>query len=153
MPRSALAVLLVAAACSGKSKSSPPTPAATSCPEPVTATITRTYPAGTLGPCNATRDDGKDVYEVTVTLPDGTIEVELSPDGVITETEQVVTALPDAVATAFAAKYPGETATRIERHTQPGKSDTFEVRFGAKEATFTDAGNFVREEKADADRD
>ena len=154
MTRFLLASVLVIAACGGKAKSSSSaTPEATSCPASVTATVTRTYPSGKLGPCEAEHEDGKDIYEVKVTLPDGDIEVELSPDGVITQTEQVVAAMPDPVAKAFTAKYPGETVSRVERHTHPGKGDTFEVKFGAKEATFTEAGEFVEEEAGDGDKD
>jgi hypothetical protein len=149
-----LYLLVVAASCGGKSTTSSAMAVATTCPEPVTATVSKTYPTGTLGPCRSTRDDGKDVYEVSVTVPDGApIEVELSVDGVITETEQVVLAMPDPVAAGFAAKYPGATASRIERQTEPGKSDTFELRVGDKDATFTAAGEFVAEQKADAGND
>lgn len=155
MTRFLLASVLLAAACGGhaKSPSSPASPEATSCPASVTATVTRTYPDGKLGPCEAEHEDGKDIYEVKVTLPSGDLEVELSTEGVITQTEQVVPTMPEPVAKAFAAKYPGEQVSRVERHTRPGKADTFEVRFGAKEATFTDAGEFVEEEAGDDDKD
>ena len=157
MTRLALASLitssLVAAACGGKATSNSSTPVATTCPASVTATVSKTYPDGKLGACHSEHEDGKDIYEVMVTAPSGEIEVELSTDGVITQTEQVVTAMPDPVAKAFAAKYPGEQVSRIERITHPGKGDTFEVKFGAKEATFTDAGEFVEEEAGDADKD
>lgn len=157
MNRLVLASLLVASACGGTAKStasSSATPAATTCPASVTATVARTYPDGTLGDCHSEHEDGKDFYEVAVTTPDGAaIEVELSTAGVITQTEQVVAAMPEPVATAFAAKYPGATPSRVERHTHPGKADTFEVRFGGREATFTASGDFVEEEASDGDKD
>src|SRR5438105_2253686 len=132
MTRLALVTLLVAA-CGGKAKSnsgSQATPAATSCPASVTATVARTYPESKLGDCHSEHEDGKDIYEVALTMPDGApVEVELSTAGVITQTEQVVAAMPDAVAKAFAAKYPGETPSRVERITRPGKGDTFEMKF------------------------
>lgn len=143
-------LLALATACGGKAATSSATPVATTCPAPVTATVSKTYPSGTLGPCRSDRDDGEDVYEVEVTVPDGApIEVELSVDGVITETEQVVVAMPAPVAAAFAAKYPGQTVSRIEHHTQPGKPDAFEIRFGDTDATFTASGELVAEERVD----
>jgi len=149
-PGRSICLLVLAAACGGKAATSSATPVATTCPAPVTATVSKTYPTGTLGPCRSERDGGKDVYEVTVTVPGSEpIEVELSVDGVITGTEQVVLVMPEPVAAAFAAKYPGQTVSRIEHQTEPGKPDTFEVRFGDTDATFTASGDFVSEERVD----
>jgi hypothetical protein len=134
------------AACGGKSH-----PAATAsknaCPDAVTAAVTKAYPDAKQSPCEAEHEDGKDVFEIKIAKADGSkAEVELTADGTITGIEEVVPSMPDAVQKAFAAKYPGATAMRIEKVTIPGKPAMYELKLEGKEATFTETGDFVEEE-------
>lgn len=95
-----------------------------------------------------------DVYEIKLTKADGSVaEVELKADGTLLATEEIVATMPDAVAKGFAAKYPGATAMRVEKITQTGKGVQYEIKFSGKEATFSEAGDFVEEEKADGEDD
>ena len=157
-----LTPILFAAACGG-SHPSPTTAAAgagAGCPPAVPAAVTQAYPDATQQGCKAEHEDGKDIFEVKLTKADGTrAELDVSPDGTILQTEEVVpaTGMPDAVASAFAAKYPGAQASRVERVTVPGKPVTFEIAFvvgdARKEATFSETGDLVEEEAGEADED
>lgn len=146
-------MVLVLGACG--SSSHPTTSARNStCPDAVLAAVTRAFPDAKQAPCEAEHEDGKDVFEVKIAKADGSnAELELSADGTINEIEEVVTAMPDAVAKAFAAKYPGATASRIEKVTPTGKPAVYELKLENKEATFTETGEFVEEEGAEGDED
>ena len=152
--RTILVVCLVAG-CGGKTS----TPATTSesaggCPPAVPAAVTKAFPDAKQGPCEGENEDGQQIYEIKLTRADGSkAEVELTADGTLVATEEVVAAMPDAVAKAFAAKYPGATASRVEKITMPGKGTQYEIKFTGKEATFSEAGDFVEEEKADGEKD
>lgn len=152
MPIRTILAFCFLAACGGKNPKPATTAAAEGCPQPVPAAVTKAFPDATQGPCESETEDGTTIFEIKIKKSDGTsAEIELSPDGTIIATEEVVAAMPDGVAKAFAAKYPGATASRIEKITSPGKPATFEVKFGGKEATFSETGDFVEEEKGEAD--
>lgn len=129
------------------------------CPDAVPAAVTKAFPDAKQSPCEAEHEDGKDVFEIKVTKADGSnAELELTADGTITAMEEIVTTMPDAVAKAFAAKYPGATASRIEKVTPTGKPALYELKLDNKEATFTETGEFVEEEgpegaEGDEDKD
>src|SRR5205823_4435346 len=82
-------------------------------------------------------EDGKAQYEVKVAAPDGRkLEIDVSPEGALLQTEEpvAVNTVPQAVRVAFAAKFPGKTATRAEKQTSADGTVTFELAFadGAK---------------------
>ena len=145
---------LILGACGGKPAAHPPAHAAAGgCPPAIAAAVTKAFPDGTQRSCEGEHEDGMDIFEVKLAKADGgTAEIEVSPEGTILQVEEVIAAatLPDPVAKAFAAKYPGVTATRVERVTRPEKGTSFEIKFPGKEATFSDAGAFVEEEAAGA---
>ncbi len=152
MLKRALLGFVVLAACGGKHRAPNAAVASEGCPAAVPAAVTRAYPGATQGPCSGEHEDGMDLYEVTITRADGTTaELELSADGAILATEEAVAVMPDPVAKAFAAKYPGAAATKIERITSPGKPAVFEIAFAGKQATFSETGDFVEEEHAEGD--
>ncbi len=149
--RTLLAVFLLAA-CGSKQSTTTTVSAGGGCPPAVPAAVTKTYPGATQSACATEHEDGMDIFEIKIKKIDGSsAEVELSADGTILATEEVVPAMPDAVAKAFAAKYPGAEARRVERITKPGKPMQFEIKFAGKEATFSETGDFVEEEHDEAD--
>lgn len=155
MPTRFLLGALLLAACGGSPKT-PATAASGGCPPAVTAAVTKAHPDATQTGCESEHEDGKDIFEVKIAMTDGTkAELEVSPDGSILAMEEVVptSALPKAVADAFAAKYPGATAERVERITPTGKAVMFEIKFSGKEAAFSDSGAFIEEEHDEADKD
>ena len=149
--RTILALALVAA-CGGHHPKSNSTAAAGGCPANISAAVTKQFPDAKQESCKSEHEDGKDIFEVKLSTG---AEVELSPDGMITAVEEVVptASLPEAVTKAFAAKYPGAQVARAEKITTPGKPATYEVKFGGKEAAFSETGEFLEEEGADGDKD
>jgi hypothetical protein len=125
----------------------------TSCPSAVKTAIDKAFAKSSIGSCKAEREDGHDQFEVKLTKADGTkVEVDVSPDGKILETEEKidVAKVPAPVVKAFAAKYPKAKAERAEKQTSSKGAVTYELAFtsesGRKEATFTEGGKFVEEE-------
>lgn len=156
MPTRFLLASVLLAACGGSPKTPATAAAGGGCPPAVTAAVTKAHPDATVTNCKGEHEDGKDIFEAKLTMKDGTkAELELSPDGGILAMEEVVpaTAMPKAVADAFAAKYPGATAERVERITPTGKQVMFEIAFAGKEASFSDTGAFIEEEHGDGDKD
>jgi hypothetical protein len=148
------AVLL--AACGGSPRPPATVASAGGCPPSIGAAVAKAYPDATQKACEAEHEDGKDIYEAKIVKADGsTAELELAMDGAILAIEEVVpaSALPKAVADAFAAKYPGAQAERVERVTPTGKAPTFEIAFAGNEASFSEAGAFLEEEHGDGDSD
>ena len=82
----------------------------------------------------------------------GKVEVDVGPDGKILQIEEAigVDKLPAAVLKAFAAKYPKAKVDTAEKQTPASGTPSYELAFasgaGRKEATFTEAGQFVEEE-------
>jgi len=150
MPTRSLLALCLLAACGGHPKA--PATTASTCPPSVSAAVTRAYPTSAQQGCKAEHEDGKDIFEVKIKNADGAIvELDVAPDGTILQAEEVVPAasLPEAVAKAFAAKYPGAQPARVERVTVTGKPAMFEIAFSGKAATFSETGDFVEEEQGD----
>src|ERR1700682_1436452 len=113
------------------------------CPAPVTAAITKAYPASTVTSCKKEVEKGTTQYEVKVTTKQGPkIEIDVAPDGKILQTEEKVNleAVPKAVMAAFTAKYKDAKATGAEKQTKANGSIQYELKFGAgkqkKEVTF-----------------
>lgn len=143
---------LLLTACGSPAKAPSTAASGGRCPPAVTTAVATAYPGQAQDACKAEHEKGKDIFEVAVTNGDGgKIEIDVSPDGTILQTEEVIStvALPAAVAKAFAAKYPGDQATRVEKIGIPNKPAMYELTFGDKEATFSDAGEFVEEEGGD----
>lgn len=125
-----------------------PAVAAPSCPTAVTDAIAKAFPKSKIDGCKAEKEHGHDQFEVRVTKADAKkAEVDVAPDGKILQVEEKVAPaeLPDAVKKAFAAKYPKAKAKRAEKQTA-GADISYEIAFGAKEATFKADGTFVEEE-------
>lgn len=142
MLRTTLAAILLVAT---------PAVAAPSCPTAVTDAIAKAFPKSKVDRCKAEKEHGHDQFEVRVTKSDAKkAEVDVAPDGKILQVEEKVAPaeLPAAVKKAFAAKYPKAKAERAERQTA-GSDVSYEIAFGAKEATFKADGTFVEEEAED----
>jgi hypothetical protein len=112
------------------------------CPKPVTDAIAKAYPKATVKRC---APEGAN-FEAKLANPE--LELDLAPDGKILATEEkiAVSALPDAVKKAFAARYPKAKAERAEKETTSDKKVSYEIAFGGKEATFAADGTFIEEE-------
>src|SRR5258706_3585284 len=120
---------------------------ASPCPPNVTEAALHAHAGAVANECKQETEDGKLLYEVKVTLKDGKrLELEVDPDGTILLTEERIelAAVPPAVMTAFAAKFPGAKATAAEKQTAANGNVTYELAFGAgatqKETTFTADG-------------
>ena len=127
---------------------------ASPCPTNVTDAAIHAHAGAVANECKQETEDGKLRYEVKITLKDGKrLELEVDPAGTILLTEEQVelAAVPPAVMTAFAAKYPGARATKAEKQTASDGSVTYELAFGAgaakKEAAFNADGTAVEESK------
>jgi hypothetical protein len=124
------------------------------CPTAVVSAVAKAYPDGTVSSCKHEVEDGHEQFEVKLTRKTGgMLELDVSPDGKILQTEEKVDLkdVPDAVMKAFAAKYPKAKATRAEREVQADGNTYYELGFvgdkGKKqEATFSTDGKFVEEE-------
>lgn len=127
--------------------------ATNTCPAPVTAAINKAYPASTVTSCKKEVEKGTTQYEVKVTTKQASkIEVDVTPDGKILQTEEKVSleAVPKAVMDGFTAKYKDAKATGAEKQTKADGSIQYELKFGAgkqkKEVTFSESGKFLEEE-------
>jgi hypothetical protein len=124
------------------------------CPAAVTSAVAKAYPDRSLASCKHEVEDGREQFEVRLTRKaGGLLELDVSPDGKILQTEEKVDLkdVPDAVMKAFAAKYPKAKATSAEREVHADGSTYFELGFvGDKgkrqEATFSIDGKLVEVE-------
>jgi Putative beta-lactamase-inhibitor-like, PepSY-like len=123
------------------------------CPEPVTAAINKAYPASTVTSCKKEVEKGTTLYEVKVTTKQASkVEVDVTPDGKIVQTEEKVSleAVPKAVMDGFTAKYKDAKATGAEKQIKADGSIQYELKFVAgkkkKEVTFSEGGKFLEEE-------
>ena len=133
--------------------SSAPAFAKDACPQAVADAVAKAQPAGKITSCKAETEDGKAQYEVKVASSDGRkLEIDVSPQGGILQTEEPVAldAVPQAVRDAFAAKFPGKSATRAEKQTSADGTVTYELAFASgtkrREVTFAADGKYVEEE-------
>jgi hypothetical protein len=122
------------------------------CPEAVTQSVIRELPGATIRSCKAEKEEGHDQFEVKLEQGGLKIEVDVTPDGRVLQTETIIalTEVPANVMAAFSAKYPGAKSTRAEKQVRTGKGTFYEIKFDAqpkaKEATFSEDGAFVGEE-------
>jgi hypothetical protein len=113
----------------------------------VTAAVLKAHAGAVVDRCKAETEYGKLKYEVEI-IPKGgkRLELEVDPAGTILLTEESVelAAVPPAVVTAFAAKFPGVRATKAVKQTDADGNVSYELAFGAgaaeKDATFTADG-------------
>ena len=126
---------------------------AADCPSAVTAAALEAHAGATVASCKPEREDGKTHYEVKLTTYHRQeIELDISPDGdiLVTEADVELGEVPQAVMTAFHAKYAGVKPRRAEKQIASDGKVTYELKLagGAKkrEATFTAEGDFVEEE-------
>jgi hypothetical protein len=156
MPMRSILATILLAACGGGAKA-PVTPTAGwACPPSISAAVTREHPDATQKGCKVAHENGTEIYEASIVMRDGSPrELELSLDGAILAVEESVspTALPRAVAEAFAARYPDAQPQRVERVTPRGRPPIYEIAFGGHEATFSDTGAFIEEEQGGGDKD
>jgi hypothetical protein len=113
---------------------------------PVKQAIDKAFPKTPIAQCRAVTEHGHAQYEVKLT--GGTIDVDVTPDGriVVVEEKIAVDKVPAVVMAAFAARYPNKKVVAAEKQTATKGGVTYELAFGHREATFTDAGKFVGEE-------
>ena len=130
-----------------------PAPPAAGCPDTVKSAIAQAFPKSTISKCKAEREHGHDQFEVKLVRADGTkAEVDVAADGKILQIEEgiAVDKVPAAVMKAFAARYPKAKVDTAEKQTPAAGAPSYELAFttdtGRKEATFTEAGQFVEEE-------
>jgi hypothetical protein len=130
------------------------TAAKTDCPSAVKGAVEKAYPNSKVTGCKQENEKGKVQYEVKLkTKEEQALELDVSPEGSVLLTEQVVaeSSVPQAVMTAFGAKYPKMKAARAEKQTKADGAVTYEIAFkdakGKKhEATFKEDGTFVEQE-------
>ena len=123
------------------------------CPSTVYEVVRKTYPSSKVSQCKEETEEGKLQYEVKLTTRESrALELDVSPEGVVLQTEEVVAvaAVPSAVIFTFKAKYPDATVARAEKQTKNNGSVTYEFAFQKKgmkhEATFKQDGTFSTEE-------
>jgi biopolymer transport protein ExbD len=123
------------------------------CPQPVKAAISKAYPNSTVQSCKKEVEKGTTLYEVKVTTKQASkVEVDVTPDGKILQTEEKVglETLPKAVMEAFAAKYKDAKPTGAEKQIKADGSIQYELAFGVgkqrKEVTYSEGGKFLEEE-------
>ncbi len=123
------------------------------CPAAVTEAIQKSQPDATVESCKKEKEHGKTQYEVKLTTKDSKkLEFDVSPEGSILQTEEKVdvSAVPAAVTSAFAAKYPSTKATKAEKQTKADGAVTYELGFKAngkkRHATFAEDGKFLEKE-------
>ena len=124
-----------------------------SCPAPVTSSVEKAYPHEKISSCKRETEDGKTQYEVKIGGKGAHgIELDVSPEGSILQTEKVVKvhSLPQAVLSGFETKYPTMKINRALEQKKADGSISYELAFKDKmkkhEATFTNDGAFVEEE-------
>lgn len=140
-----LAVPLVALALPALASSKP-------CPTAVRDAVMKAHPAARLKNCKPEKDNGKLQYEVKISTGGKQIELDLTPEGALLQTEEKVPlgTVPAAVLSGFRAKYAATRPVAAEKQTKADGKITYEVAFERdgkrREATFTDGGAFVEEE-------
>ncbi len=141
----------LAAACS-RTPGASSAAVAGACPDAVRQSIGRSYPSATMTACNAEHEDGQDQFEVRVDNAGDRVEVDVTPDGTILQTESAIPLeqVPARVMSAFAAKYPNSKPTTAEKQVRAGKGTFYEIAFPAepraKQVTFAEDGSVVEEE-------
>lgn len=124
------------------------------CPSPVKEAVQKAYSSSRMTGCKQEKEKGKLQYEVKIMTKEEThLELDVTPDGSILQTEQVVAAnsVPQGVMAAFGAKYPKTKPARAEKQTKADGTVTYELAYkdakGKKhEATFKEDGTFVEQE-------
>ncbi len=122
------------------------------CPAAVRDTVMKAHPAARLKTCKPEKDNGKLQYEVKITAEGKPLELDLTPEGLLLQTEEKVPlgTVPAAVLSGFQTKYAGTKPVAAEKQTKADGKITYEVAFERdgkrSEATFTDSGAFVEEE-------
>ncbi|HEY0511442.1 MAG TPA: PepSY-like domain-containing protein [Thermoanaerobaculia bacterium] len=130
------------------------TAAKADCPSAVKEAVLKAHPGAKVTGCKEEKEKGKTQYEVKLaTKENQKLEMDISPDGAVLVTEEVVpeSSVPPAVMKAFGAKYSKMKAARAEKQTKADGTVTYEIAFkdakGKKhEATFKEDGTFVEEE-------
>jgi uncharacterized membrane protein YkoI len=128
------------------------------CPKEVKAAAEKAHAGAKIGACHEEREDGSTLYEVALRTSDGKqLEVEISPDGAIVETEEIVSAdaLPAAVLKTVQKEHPGGKVGKVERITAADGAVSYEVVVTSggrsQELTLSAAGVIEEIEEADAD--
>ena len=123
------------------------------CPNSIYEAARGAYPSSRVSACKEEREEGRVQYEVKLIHGnEGAIELDVSPEGVVLQTETVVAVgqVPSEITKAFNLKYPNTRVTRAERQTKRDGAVTYELAFavhGKKhEATFKQDGTLLEEE-------
>ena len=126
---------------------------AADCPSSVKSAAVKAHPDAKVVACKMEKEKGNVQYEVKLAGKGGKkLELDISPDGQILLTEEVVPldTLPAAVLQGFQAKHPGAKPQRAEKQTVADGKISYEIAFQSgtarKEDTFAADGTFVEEE-------
>ncbi len=124
----------------------------TVCPGLVTGAAKKAYAEGTITSCKKEVDHGVTQFEVKLEVKGAKIEIDVTPEGKIVQTEESVeiAAVPAAVMKTFSAKYPKAAPSKANKLTAADNKVSFEVVFqdGKKrhEVTFAEDGTFIEAE-------
>jgi Putative beta-lactamase-inhibitor-like, PepSY-like len=124
-------------------------------PKAVTDAVKAKFEGCKLVSAEKEKEDGKDVFEVTIKHKGHTIEVTLTPEGTLVSIEKEIEAkdLPKAVSEAIDAKYPKATIKKAEEVTKGDKVSYEALIVTADKKTlevvFDPKGKFLEEEKKD----
>ena len=125
-------------------------------PGAVTATVKKRFPTAQTIKASKETENGKTEYELTIKDKGHNIDVTVTPEGAMTGFERRIEEkeLPEAVAAAAKAKYPGGRIERVEEvvNVKDGKEslDYYEFRVTAAdkkiwEVCFTQAGKLAKD--------
>jgi len=128
-------------------------------PKPVINAVKAKFPGAELKGAVKEVEDGKTLYEISVTYQGKSIDVVAKPDGAITAIEKLIDAkdLPKPVVAALKAKYPGATVKKAEELTEDGKV-SYEVSLMTADkknvgVTLDPKGKILETEGGDADKE
>ncbi len=125
-------------------------------PKEVTEAIKKKYPDAELVSAEKNKEDGKDVFEVTIKVKKVSIEVTLTPEGkvLIVEKEIDTKEVPKVVIEAMEKKYGKSTVKGATEISKDDKIASYEMTIVTKdektlEVTFDTDGKFIEEEKVE----
>jgi hypothetical protein len=128
-------------------------------PKAVTDAVKAKFDGCELVSAEKEKEDGKEVFEVSIKHKGHTIEVTLTPEGKIVSVEKEIEAkeAPKAVTAALDAKYPKATIKKVEEVVENEKT-TYEFLIVTAEkktleVVFDPEGKVVKEEKKDKEEE
>jgi len=129
-------------------------------PKAVVDAVKAKFAGADLVSAEKEKEDGKIVYEVNIKFKGSTIEVTVTPEGIILTAEKTIKAkaLPRAVSDALEAMYPKASVKKAEEISKEDKITAYEVLIVTAdkktvEVEFDPAGKVIKEEKKDTKDD